>query len=733
MKEWLTAKELAAERLPELPTTKRAIRILAEREGWNDNPSLARRREARGGGMEYHISILPTLAQMAYRQTHLKDAVPASDLANDNVRDCVSGVSGKAALERDARIAVVKAFERLSAGLNLAQASKRQIFVDKYNTGALAVDDWVRDILPKISKRSLERWAQAEKSGKINALAVDRSKARSGRGILDIANGGRVRAFILALIAKQPHLSAANVRIICRDEFGDRIEGAKGMVNMPPVRTFQHALKRLKEDNKTALIKLTNPDKFRSELSLSGVGSLRHISEVNALWQIDASPVDALCIDGRYSLYACIDIATRRTIITLSKTPRASAVALMIRKAILAWGVPHIIKTDNGSDFVAKDTKRLFVSLGIEMDISDAYQPQQKGHVERVIGTFQRDVGPLLPGFIGHSVADRKAIEARRSFAARLGESDAEIFGVELTADELQGKVDEWLEKVYEHRSHSGLKGQTPFQVAAASVATIKTVDERALDLLLMPAAGKDGYRVVTKFGIRIEHRQYLAPEIMPGTRVFVRQDPADLGRVLAYSDDGGAFLGEGICPEYSGIHPETFVKAAKEIQAEKLAEATREIKRDMREISKGPALIERVLNVASRDVPNIVSLPKPETRQETPEISAALDAAVDRTKRRAPMSESANDLHKQLLADQAEKTEETPAAVTSTGSVTRLPETPAQRYRRALDLQAQIDAGESPHVEDLLWLGGYRETPEFKTQKIMAEEFGNLAPGMRS
>ena len=66
--------------------------------------------------------------------------------------------------------------------------------------------------------------------------------------------------------------------------------------------------------------------------------------------QIDASPADVMCVDGRHSVYLCVDIFSRRLIVYVSKTPRAEAVALLIRRAILAWGVPERVHTDNGSD-----------------------------------------------------------------------------------------------------------------------------------------------------------------------------------------------------------------------------------------------------------------------------------------------------------------------------------------------------------------------------------------------
>ncbi|MCM0752080.1 hypothetical protein DEA98_14620 [Brucella pseudogrignonensis] len=221
--------------------------------------------------------------------------------------------------------------------------------------------------------------ARCQGQGCKDALGVDRSEARKGKGLLETANAGQVRNFILAWIASNPHLSADIIRGYCEDHFGSFLVDRHGvMTPLPPLRTFQHFISALKADEKLVLTKITDPDKFRSTMKLSGTGTYRHVDEPNALWMIDASPVDALCVDGRHSMYACIDIATRRLVITLSKTPRASAVALLIRKSTLKWGVATIIKTDNGSDFVAVATKRLFDNLDITPDVSDAYTPEQK-------------------------------------------------------------------------------------------------------------------------------------------------------------------------------------------------------------------------------------------------------------------------------------------------------------------------------------------------------------------
>jgi putative transposase len=743
MKDWLTAREIAAEALPDMPRTESAVIRMAQREGWADRLTQARARAGRGGATEYHVSLFPTLAQVAYQQRHIVIELPVRPAKASPD----TSLSARALEERDARLAIVAAFEKFSRGMQLGYATRVQVFTDKFNVGSLSIEPWVREIIPSLSKRSLARWQSQKRDGKVNALAHDPAQARKGTGVLETANDGAVRAFMLALIAHQPHLSGHHVRMLCRSEFGDTLKalskGIETVIPMPPVRTFQHALKGLKENHKVELLKLTNPDRYRSHMAPAGVGMLRHVTEPNQLWQIDASPVDALCTDGRHAVYACIDIATRRTVWQLSKTPRASAVALLMRKAILEWGVPKDVTTDNGSDFVARDTQRLFLSLDINPDRSDAYSPEQKGHVERAIKTFQHDVGPLLPGFVGHSVEDRKAIENRKSFAQRLGETEAVTFSVSLAGPQLQKHIDDWARLIYQHRPHAGLDKVTPFAKALSSSAPVRTVNERALDLLLMPVAGSDGQRIVTKLGIRIDGYHYMTPRILPGTAVFVRQDPNDAGRAYAFAQDGAEYLGEAVCPELSGIHPETLVRAAKEIRGELVDDLTRDLKAGMKKIAKGAPLIERALEVARRDAPNVIPLPKREEAHSTPQISAAIEALGERLAPTQPLDPAAAAAHRRLIDDM--RAEEEAELVASTDAIVKarqaeieaertahlptnvvaLPETAMERYRRALLFRDRMKTGELS-APDAMWLGGYVMSAEFKAQSIIHEDFGD-------
>lgn len=70
MKAWWTAQELALQTLPGLPTTKRKINETAEQQGWANRTSaaaqaLSRARKGKGGGLEYHYTVLPVQAVAA--------------------------------------------------------------------------------------------------------------------------------------------------------------------------------------------------------------------------------------------------------------------------------------------------------------------------------------------------------------------------------------------------------------------------------------------------------------------------------------------------------------------------------------------------------------------------------------------------------------------------------------------------------------------------------------------
>ncbi|MFT4098463.1 MAG: DDE-type integrase/transposase/recombinase [Rhodoblastus sp.] len=694
MRDWLSTAEFAALALPGLPATQRGWNEFAEREGWLSQTNLVRQRKARGGGLEYHISLLPQAALALYTaRTVGAVALGHEDAARAAAEPAAEQLTMPAIETRDAKLALIAAADRFARDAALTRNTADRLFSVQYNRSAIEMEPWIRQAVRELSPRTLARWRAAARQGAAK-LGVDRGAARRGTGALDAPE---VRAFVLGLIAYQPHITAKRVA----DNLGARFPGLT-----PPVRTVQHVLKRLKTDEKIALTAITNPDAFKSKYELSGANS-NAVERLNEQWQIDASPADVLLTTGRHSIYACIDRFSRRTIILVTKTPRADAVALLIRKALLAWGVPERIKTDNGSDFRAKRTVGLFAALGIEIEVSPPFTPKAKAHVERVIGTFQRDCAADLPGFIGHSVADRKVIEERKAFASRLGESADHVFCVEMDAQAFQARCDHWAEIRYAHAPHAGLKGATPAAVAAAWPGKLRRIDDiRALDMLLAPIAGGDGLRIVTKRGVRVENAHYLTPSVLPETRCLVRMDPADLGRIWLFSEDGAEFLGEGICPELAGVDPQKAVAEAKAINRRLVAESAAEIKAAMREVKRDKAaLAEAIARREAEAAGKLVAFPRAAETHTTPALQAAGEAVADH------------------VVAPAEK-----VAPIAAPAVHRLPETKQQRFRRALALERDLAAGLALATDDAMWLGGYQTTAEYQALHDAYEDFGEAA-----
>lgn len=713
MKQWLSAAEIAALNLPGVPSTKRNVIKVAARERWLGNATFCRERQGRGGGYEFHFSALPAEARAAYVGAHVEAIeIPASIARDAACEPAAADLSGPSTDARDARLALLSLADRTARDAGISRKQGDRYFADLYNTGQLKVDDWIKTEVKSLTSRTLKRWRAAVKARKTATLAVNRAAARRDAGVLDRAGGGEVKTFLLALLAKQPQLTAHHLRALAAERYpgGVTIDGEWRA--LPPIRTFQYTIAKWRREYRNELQLIRDPDGFKSKVRFSARVSTP-ATRLNEFWQIDASPADVLTTDGRHSLYLCEDIYSRRLIGLVTKTPRAAAVGLVLRKAMLAWGVPDRIKTDNGSDFVARETRRLLAALAIEHELAPPFRPETKGHIERAIGTLQRGLMRTLEGFIGHSVADRKTIEARKSFAARLGETPDDLLNVALSAADLQARVDEWCAVNYGHAPHAGLKGQTPFAVAAMAAGGVRRIeDERALDMLLAPVAGKDGQRTVTKSGLRIAGSYYMAGFLGVGDDVHVRMDPADLGRAYVYSADGLTYLGEAIAPELAGIDPQAAIMRVRAEQKALIEERIGPAKREARKIKArdiAPALHRQALAATGK----LVEFPKPSQPHDTPALAAARAAAAEPA---APQfDEAVLAMHARLVAEAS--------APTAQVKKLREEETPHQRWNRARALEAALAQGETIDADELLWLGGYREGPEYRGYRMTYDD----------
>ncbi len=118
-KVWYTAAELADMALPGLPKTKRKINERAAAEGWalatgKVGEPLARPRQARGGGLEYHIDVLPAAARTTLARlgvTVVADVAAEPESRATQMWRWFDGQSTKDKVEAERRLQIIALVE----------------------------------------------------------------------------------------------------------------------------------------------------------------------------------------------------------------------------------------------------------------------------------------------------------------------------------------------------------------------------------------------------------------------------------------------------------------------------------------------------------------------------------------------------------------------------------------------------------------------------------------------
>jgi len=474
-----------------------------------------------------------------------------------------------------------------------------------------------------VTPRTVRRWRLA-----CRGLAPEARPAaltdRPGRGRCGPLTGGQMRDCVEAMIYEHgPHLTASHAVRVLAARYG----------KAPSLRAVQRWLKAWRADPKNAweVLAVDNPDAWRSRCQPALGDGAAGVASPNDRWEFDSTRADVMCTDGRYTIVAVIDVWTRRAKVLVVPTSRATAICALLRRCLIDWGVPETVRTDEGADYTSKHLRRVLKDLGISHDVCPPYAPEAKPYIERFFGTLTRGLFAKLPGFTGHNVADRKRIEAKKSFAARRGDDDRETFDVQLTGAELQARCDTWCEAIYGHDVHSGT-GESPFARWQGWTAPLRRIeDPRALDPLLaepVSASGDGPRRTIRKQGIIVGGRRYIAAEMgrRIGERVEVRLDPADPARLFVFALDG-TFLFMAEDPERTGADLTRIASEAK-ADARDAGREAREKARDLARSHKPKKAMDDVLKAAERAADNVIALPRPTDPHETPALAEARRAA---------------------------------------------------------------------------------------------------------
>lgn len=716
MKEWYSAAELT--KIQGLPNTKPGIIKMATREQWK-----LQERKGKGGGYEYHISSLPAPTQKSLRISHAKlsasyakgaqtaEELKAAELQREKerlqrldqgLRDYMK-LRGKARDRSDAKQEIVIAFEDFCREAELNGTTARKAFTQAYVAGEIQLPEWVHAKHKTFSEKSLYNWVKKYNNEGAAALAGKFGGHRKGTGIIDTQS--ELSEYIIGMIVEYPHIKVAVLHKAMLAEFYNQT------TTLPSKTSLERWVGKWKEDNKQVYTAVTNPDAWKNKFMAAPGDASERATGLNVLWEFDATPADMMLTDGRHSLSGVIDVYSRRLKLLVTRTANSKAVAQVIRESILDWGVPAIAKTDNGADYKSTYIKTVIKRLEIDQEFCRPFCGWEKPHIERAFRTFSHDIAELLPGFIGHNVGERKAIEARKAFSDRLFEKDT-LIDVKMNSSELQEFCNNWVDNIYHRDPHSGLNGKTPLEMVRNWSQPIRMIDdERILDVLLSEPAGT---RTITKKGIKVDNGLYIHGELWAraGEEVHVYYDERDMGRVYVYDTDG-----EFICiaedPAVTGVSRSEVAAKAKEVQREAVQEERRRLKSAARKVTKRDVaqdIIQHRIEEARKD--KTIEFPK-RTEQHTGfNIEAAKDAlwteggsSQERFEESAPTAEQ--QLAEILPIHQSTQPKE---------------ETGQQVYERWLALERRVDTGETLKDQDALFFKTYQETAEFKTYSQLNE-----------
>lgn len=165
--EWFTAKELAG--LPGLPGTPQNVNSKGKREAWQ-----SRQRQARGGGMEYHINSLPDITQAAIlasqRVTTKTAEKPVSNSDKTGLeydRDALyQWADRKTQKQRDQgarRAALLVQCMSLTNTLNCSFGHAAGIVAQHNNVSAASLKNWYYGVNKQLGARHFEQrdWSVA--------------------------------------------------------------------------------------------------------------------------------------------------------------------------------------------------------------------------------------------------------------------------------------------------------------------------------------------------------------------------------------------------------------------------------------------------------------------------------------------------------------------------------------------------------------------------------------------
>ena len=473
---------------------------------------------------------------------------------------------------------------------------------------------------------------------------------------------------------------------------------------LPSARSLRRFIADFHKKNPALISLIRNPDEFKNSFRAS-LGTMSKKAEyAHHMWEIDTTPADVMTRDGRKAVLGIIDRYSRRTRFMVCKSESAQSVRRFLIDTIRAWGVmPTMIFTDQGSGFINKSIRSALEILGIELKALPPGRPDLKPFIERAFGTWTRQRAEIMPGFIGHNVAEAQVLRARAR--ARTGKP---VIDVQMSADDLQAALDNWADGPYYQRTHSELKMSPMAKEQGSHRLAARAPDEQTLTKALSALVGP---RLVGKRGIVWNGGRYWSADCAAymGRAVIVRRDEEDLGALFIFDAEDKRFIGTAINVQRSGLSEQEFARQARADQAQLLKAQRAELLAKQRRFKPEQAAMN-VLMADAIAAGKLTSLPVASATRSTPVLAEAGDAAPAKKSRRT---------RKASAPQQSGSTNPTSWAEMNIG----------QRVAHVDALLAAHERGEAVDAAEVDWARRFTQSTHYRAEKIMIAHFAPRSP----
>lgn len=401
---WFTAAELADLALPGLSKAKRKINETASVQGWafklsRDGSALARPRLGRGGGLEYHVSLLPPAALNELIRRGFMEPLSAGEdgptKPTDQLWAWFDRQPDRAKAEAHRRLQAIEALERLERG-GLTRTAAISTVSAAQDVSCATIWNWMGFVAGVAAHERLPHLAPRRQGGGAEAQIDD--------------DAWRVFKSDY-LRPEKPSLSSCYERL-------KAYAGARGIA-VPHLKTLQRKLER-EVDGRVIIAKRQGLDALR----LTVPAQQRTIADLTAmeLVNIDGHRWDVFVRwpDGhiaRPMMVAIQDVYSRKFLAwRVAETESAVTTRLAFADLFTRWGIPVGCLLDNGRAFASKwitggaktrfrfkvrpeDPLGLLTQMGVQNHWATPYRGQSKP-IERAFKDLC-DHGAKHPAFAG--------------------------------------------------------------------------------------------------------------------------------------------------------------------------------------------------------------------------------------------------------------------------------------------------------------------------------------------